>query len=69
MKEVKYYCDCCKKQIEGLNEYERSLTILIKDFAPINEPFKDLNDSKDVCKDCYYEIMKATYKKFQELKR
>lgn len=68
MKEVKYYCDCCEKEIEGLKEYERALTILIKDFAPINEPFQSFNDSKDVCKDCYYEIMKATYKKFQELK-
>ena len=69
MKEVKYYCDCCKKEIEDLKDYERALTVLIKDFAPINEPFSNFNDSKDVCKDCYYEIMKATYDKFQELKK
>lgn len=62
MKEVKYYCDCCEKEIEGLNDHERPATILIKDFEPINSPFKDL------CKNCYYEIMKATYDKFQELK-
>ena len=66
MKEVKFYCDCCKKQIEGLNEYERPSSILIKDFSPM---FKGLNDSKDLCKNCYYEIMKATYDKFQELKK
>lgn len=60
MKEVKYYCDCCEKEIENIYN-----TIVVRDLDNIDF----IKDNKDLCRDCYYEIMKATYYKFQELKK
>ncbi len=60
MKEVKYYCDCCRKEIQ-----EVYYALVVRDLDNIDS----VRDNKDLCRDCYYEIMKATYDKFQELKK
>lgn len=60
MKEVKYYCDCCRKNIQTVYNI-----IIVIDLDNLDS----MRDKKDLCRDCYYEIMKATYNKFQELRK
>ena len=58
MREVKYYCDRCKKEFLSANITELS----IKDNSPRRKPFISVN----LCEHCYGEMVKFVNGKDKE---